>query len=39
MSDNPVIIIGGGLAGVTSLYELSARGIAATLLDAEAAPA
>lgn len=33
MSDNPVIIIGGGLAGVTTLYELVSRGQAAILLD------
>jgi D-amino-acid dehydrogenase len=39
MSDNPVIIIGGGLAGVTTLYELVSRGVPAMMLDAAAAPA
>lgn len=34
MSDNPIIIIGGGLAGVTTLYEMVSRGQAAILLDA-----
>lgn len=34
MSDKPVIIIGGGLAGVTSFYELAARGHAVQLIDA-----
>lgn len=34
MGDNPVIIIGGGLAGVTTFYEMVSRGYAATMLDA-----
>ena len=34
MSDKPVIIIGGGLAGVSTLYELVSRGVPAVLLDA-----
>ena len=39
MSDKPVIIIGGGLAGVTSFYELAARGHAVQLIDAAPTPA
>lgn len=39
MSDKPVIIIGGGLAGVTSFYELAARGHKVQLVDAAPAPA
>lgn len=39
MADKRVLIIGGGLAGVTTLYELSARGVPALLLDAAAKPA
>lgn len=39
MSEKPVIIIGGGLAGVTSFYELVARGHCVQLLDAAPAPA
>ena len=39
MSDKPVIIIGGGLAGVTSFYELAARGHKVQLIDAAPTPA
>lgn len=39
MSDKPVIIIGGGLAGVTSFYELAARGHQVQLIDAAPTPA
>lgn len=39
MTEKRVLIIGGGLAGVTTLYELSARGVPAVLLDAAAKPA
>ena len=39
MSDNPVIIIGGGLAGITTLYELAERGHAVQLIDAAPMPA
>ena len=39
MNERPVIIIGGGLAGITSFYELVARGHCVQLLDAAPAPA
>ena len=39
MSDKPVIIIGGGLAGVTSFYELAVRGHKVQLIDAASTPA
>ena len=39
MSDKPVIIIGGGLAGVTSFYELATRGRNVQLIDAASMPA
>ncbi len=34
-ADQPVIVVGGGLAGVTTLYELAADGIPAILLESK----
>lgn len=36
MTQSPIIIIGAGLAGVTSFYELAARGMDVVLIDGEA---
>lgn len=35
MTQGPIIIIGAGVAGVTSFYELAARGIATVLIDGQ----
>jgi D-amino-acid dehydrogenase len=35
MTQNPIILIGAGLAGVTSFYELAARGLPTVLIDGE----
>jgi len=35
MTQGPIIIIGAGVAGVTSFYELAARGSATVLIDGQ----